>query len=125
MLTVIVGLDGSGNSSTLSPFGSRYSVMPSTEATGCSLTGGVAVRGRAALAGASPPRGWASAAGLRAGGASACAPATVLAGTMTVSSRPSALGIVRRIETSKEAYASGSLRPREARVEPAGRIGSF
>ncbi len=32
MLTVIVGFDGSGNSSTCRPLASRYSVMPSTEA---------------------------------------------------------------------------------------------
>src|SRR5579859_5446660 len=30
MFTVIVGFEGSGKSSTLRPFGSRYSVMPST-----------------------------------------------------------------------------------------------
>jgi hypothetical protein len=33
MFTVIVGLDASGKSSTRSPLGSRYSVMPSTAAT--------------------------------------------------------------------------------------------
>ena len=33
MLTVMVGFDGSGNSSTRRPFASRYSVMPSTEVT--------------------------------------------------------------------------------------------
>src|SRR5688572_13915773 len=36
MLTVIVGLDGSGNISTLSPLGSWYSVIPSTS---CTFTG--------------------------------------------------------------------------------------
>src|SRR5688572_12972760 len=33
MLTVIVSFVGSGNSSTLSPFARRYSVIPSTEVT--------------------------------------------------------------------------------------------
>src|SRR5689334_13268642 len=33
MLTVTVGLDGSGKRSTRKPFGRRYSVMPSTSAT--------------------------------------------------------------------------------------------
>src|SRR5258708_33157440 len=33
MLTVMVGFDGSGNSSTLRPLARRYSVMPSTVVT--------------------------------------------------------------------------------------------
>ena len=39
MLTVTVGLVGSGKSSTRRPFDSRYSVMPSTEATFTGLAG--------------------------------------------------------------------------------------
>ena len=34
MLTVVVGLESSGTSSTCRPLASRYSVMPSTERTG-------------------------------------------------------------------------------------------
>src|SRR5688572_12692997 len=46
MLTVIVGLDGSGKSSTLSPLGNWYSVMPSTSCTftGVVLAGLIAAR---------------------------------------------------------------------------------
>src|SRR3546814_4651889 len=39
MLTVVVGLDASGASSTRSPFDSRYSVMPSTEAASATPAG--------------------------------------------------------------------------------------
>src|SRR3546814_8096311 len=39
MLTVVVGLDASGASSTRSPLASRYSVMPSTEATSVTPAG--------------------------------------------------------------------------------------
>src|SRR5688572_3341156 len=46
MLTVIVGLDGSGNISTRRPLGRRYSVMPSTSVTltGFTSTGRTAAR---------------------------------------------------------------------------------
>src|SRR6478609_8016941 len=52
MLTVIVGLDWSGNSSTRSPFARRYSVMPSTSVTFTGVAGTAAggfVAGCAAL----------------------------------------------------------------------------
>src|SRR5688572_22663033 len=39
MLTVIVGLDGSGKSRTLNPLGSLYSLMPSTSVTLTALVG--------------------------------------------------------------------------------------
>src|SRR4051812_26337378 len=43
MFTVTVFLVGSGNSSTLSPFSSRYSVMPSTVVTRCTPFGSCVV----------------------------------------------------------------------------------
>src|SRR5436853_153143 len=51
MLTVIVGFDGSGKSTTRRPFASRYSVIPSTEVTR-STPGG---RGGASAAWAARP----------------------------------------------------------------------
>ena len=50
MLTVMVGLVGSGKRSTRSPFESRYSVMPSTDVTFSGLPGAAA--GAAAFFGA-------------------------------------------------------------------------
>ena len=57
MFTVVVGWASSGASRIRRPFGSRYSVMPSTAATrsarmtGAAAGGGAALLGRAAKAG--------------------------------------------------------------------------
>ena len=60
MFTVVVGFDGSGKSSTRSPLGSEYSVIPSTDATFVSA-GRADAAAREARAAGVP---WAAAAGV-------------------------------------------------------------
>src|SRR5215472_17076261 len=99
MLTVIVGLVGSGKSRTCRPFESRYSVMPSTEV---SLTGlpGAAAGGWVA--------GAVFAAGFEAGfGAVACGAAVRAAAARNARSRLEPLLFTEGMESPPNA-----LRPR-------------
>src|SRR5262247_1315243 len=109
MFTVIVGLVGSGNSSTLRPFGMRYSVIPSTETTFCARAAGAAA-GRAGLvAEGAPAPGFAGASaegrgGASAGGFAAWGRAGRLAGKTTLASRRSALAFRERIESPPKVW---------------------
>ena len=66
MLTVIVGFDGSGKRSTRRPFASRYSVIPSTDATRSGASVDAAAGAAGAGAGCCAPSGAATRAARRA-----------------------------------------------------------
>src|SRR5437764_9900109 len=102
MLTVIVALVGSGKSSTLRPFESRYSVIPSTEVTLSGLPGA----GEAAAVFFAGEAAFALAGAFAAGGAAAWGAAISAAWVIMARSRESPL---RRIERMGVLQASSGL----------------